>query len=68
MNTVTHVGESKSKKARDEAEISFEAWTEAFAGRVESVTADRLYILRLADADGEFHLPSWLGSVAGRGI
>ena len=64
VNTVTHVGESKSKKARDEAEISFEAWTEAFAGRVESVTADRLYILRLADADGEFHL----GLAASQGV
>ena len=55
-NTVSHEGYTKSAQARDGAELSFEEWTETFPGRVETVGADRLYIVKLVDADGEFHL------------
>ena len=50
-------------QARDNADLSFEAWQQAFAGRVETVEADGLYVVKLEDADGEFHL----GLVASEG-
>ena len=62
-NAVTHAGYPKSKQARDSADLGFEAWQEAFAGRVEDVAAGRLYVVKLAEADGELRL----GLVASEG-
>jgi hypothetical protein len=55
-NAVTHSEYTKSQAARHGVELGFEEWTKSFAGRVENVTANRLYIVELADADGEFKL------------
>lgn len=55
-NAISHTGYTKSMQARDGVELSFEEWTSSFAGRVEKVEADRLYIVELTEADGEFKL------------
>ena len=55
-NAVTHAGFSKAQQSRSTAELSFAEWTESFAGRVEEVKPNRLYIVKLEDADGEFRL------------
>ena len=55
-NTVSHAGYPKSQQARHGVELGFEEWTKSFPGRVEKVHADRLYIVKLAEADGEMYL------------
>ena len=55
-NAVSHAGYPKARMARDAVELGFEEWTNSFPGRVETVAPQRLYIVKLADADGEFRL------------
>ena len=55
-NLVTHAGYSKTQQGRDVSELSFEAWADSFPGRVERVEPQRLYIVKLTDADGEYLL------------
>ena len=62
-NAVSHAGYPKSRQTRDEIELSFEAWTHEFPGRVEKVEPKRLYVVRLGEADGEL----LLGLVASEG-
>ena len=62
-NAVTHSSYQKKEQLRDEAELDFEAWTREFPGRVEKVESNRLYVVRLDEADGEL----LLGLVASEG-
>ena len=41
---------------RDVAELSFEAWADSFPGRVERVEPQRLYVVKLTEADSEYLL------------
>ena len=49
-----HTEYTKSQQARDETELTFEEWTATFPGRVETVKSTCLYLIRLAERDGEF--------------
>ena len=62
-NAVSHAGYPKAQQDRHGSELSFEEWTKSFPGRVEEVKAERLYIVKLDKADGEFRL----GLVASKG-
>ena len=55
-NTVSHAAYTKSSQSRDAAQLTLEEWRRMFAGRVEHVEADRLYVVRLDTADGELKL------------
>ena len=55
-NTVSHAQYSRAQQARDAIDLSFEEWKQSYPGRVETVHADRLYIVELTDADGELKL------------
>ena len=55
-NSVSHAEYSKAQQAQHSAQLSFEDWKLSFRGRVEAVKADCLYVVKLAQADGEMHL------------
>ena len=55
-NVVSHAGYSKAQQAQHRTQLSFEDWKLDFPGRVEAVKADRLYVVKLAEADGEMRL------------
>ena len=55
-NTVSHVEYPKAAQSRDATQLTLEEWRRSFAGRVEMVESERLYIVRLSEADGEFKL------------
>ena len=55
-NTVSHIAYKKAEQTKDAAQLTLEDWRSTFAGRVECVASDRLYIVRLDEPDGEFKL------------
>ena len=56
VNHVGHRGYRAAAQARDAAELSLEDWIRDWPGRVEKVQAGRMYVVRLEEPDGEFHL------------
>ena len=55
-NTVSHIAYKRAEQTKDAAQLTLEDWRSTFAGRVECVASDRLYIVRLDEPDGEFKL------------
>ena len=56
VNHITHAGYSAAAASRDAADLKLDDWLEAFPGRVESVQAGKLYVVRLGEQDGELKL------------
>ena len=55
-NTVGHLGYNAAAQSKDKADLTLEDWLEDFPGRVEKVDENKLYVVRLDEADGEFKL------------
>jgi hypothetical protein len=56
VNNVTHKGYTETESRRDAADLQLESWFDSFEGRVETVKANKLYVVALDEADGEFKL------------